>query len=113
MKNHIAEYFKDNKETAEERASREIFKADTDVDIKTEVEMPEIIFINAMILNDKVLVDNGLKPCFSLYYNSYLRLKISHQRKSRSEFVNINRRDNTDAVVDGMKTAGTLFGGGR
>jgi len=111
--NHIQEYFEDIKESSEERASRQIFSAEKDVDIKTDLDMQEIGFINNMKLNDDFLISKGLKPVFSYYYNHYLRLKISKDRQSRGEFVRINSSDKTDSLVDGMKTAGTLFGGAK
>ena len=112
--NHIEEYFTQSKETSEERASRQIFTAKKeDVDIKTDLNIKEIPLLNAMFLNDRVLVESGLDPCFSLFYEEYLRLKISLDRKSRGEFVSINKRDTSSDMVEGMKTAGAVFGGAR
>lgn len=108
--NHIEEYFQDHKESSEERASRQIFTADKNVDIKTELDMKEISYINTMQLNDDFLKSRGLNPVFSYFYNHYLRLKISKDRKSRGEFVKINSQDRSEEMVEGMRTAGSLFG---
>lgn len=109
--NHIEEYFSDNKESQEERASRQIFKGDTDVDLRTDLSHQEIRYLNTMILNDNFLKSRNYKPLFKMFYEPYFRLKISLDRKSRGEFVKINSRDNTEHMVEGMKTAGTLFSG--
>jgi len=111
--NHIEEYFQDHKESSEERASRQIFTGGKDVDIKTDLDMKEISYINAMKMNDEFLKSRKLTPVFSYFYNNYLRLKISKDRKSRGEFVQINSQDKSEQMVEGMRTAGSLFGGGK
>lgn len=101
MKNHIEEYLADKlgKETI---IGREIFKADKDIDIKTELKAEEISLISAVMYNNDLLVSRGLKPVYSNFLRNYMRLKISLDRKSRAEFVNINKQSTTDDLLKGV-----------
>lgn len=100
LSNHIEEYFTKTEGTAEARHSRELFQADkSNVDIKTDLTIQEIILINKLMWNDDLLRRYKLKPVFSFFVDEYLRLKISLDRKSRSEFVSINRADRTEEAT--------------
>lgn len=110
---HIEEYFSDLNESSEERAGRQLFKGGEDTDLKTDLVKEEIGLINTMIMNDQILKKYGLKNVFGMYYKPYMRLKISHDRKSRSEFVKVSSQDRSEDMVEGMRTAGSLFGGSK
>ena len=107
--NHIEEYFSKYHESENARVSRQLFDSGKEIELRTDLVAGEIPLINAMMINDSVLLNSGLKPLFSQYYNSFMKLKISLDRKSRTEFVTINRKDTSGEIVEGMKTAGTLF----
>lgn len=109
---HIEEYFARNEEDAQTKASRELFKGDDDdIDLRTELNGEEIYYINAMKMYDTVLNSHGLNSIFAKFYNTYFRLKVSKDRKSRGEFVSVTKADRSEEMTEGMKTAGTLFGG--
>lgn len=99
--NHIEEYFLKSDNNSQAIASKELFKNDN-VETKTELSDEEILIINKLKFNDSILERAGLKPVFNLFTQNYMILKISKERKSRQEFVNINKADKTDEIMSGM-----------
>ena len=92
MPDHIEEYFAKEEGSNQAFNSRELFKADKEnIDLKTHLTDQEITLINTLFFNDKILKDNGLKQIYSAFIYKYLRLKVSKDRLSRTEFVNTNR----------------------
>ena len=111
LPDHIEEYFSEKESSSEAINSREIFNAtEENIDLKTDITDQEISLIATLKFNDDFLMSRGIKPVFSQYYNNYMRLKVSKDRKSRGEFVNINKRESQEDVV-GM--AGNLAGLGK
>lgn len=111
-KNHIFEYFEKDNGSDTQRASKQLFTVDNDdIDLKTHVDNYEIVKISSMRTIDSILKSRGLKIQFEKYVNPLLRLKISKDRLSRSEFVSINKQDSSDSIVEGIKTAGGILGG--
>lgn len=103
MSNHIEEYFLEVEKDSQAQASKQIFSAtDEDVAIKTEINQQEIVLINKLEMNNQFLESKGLKPVFRPFINNYMKLKISLDRKSRGEFVSINKADTTDDLLRGM-----------
>lgn len=102
LSNHIEEYFAHKEGNKDYLISKEIFKADIDVDIKTELEREEIGYITTLQYNNEILKTKGLKPVYSQFLTNYMRLKISHKRQSRKEFVDMNKGDKTDDMLKGM-----------
>lgn len=102
MSNHIEEYFAQSPQSKEVLTSKELFRADPEnTDIKTDLSYQEIILINKLMFNDSLLKSKGLEPIYKDFINRYLRLKISLDRKSRSEFVDMNRgQTKTDDVLN-------------
>lgn len=100
MPNHIQEYFAKVEGTKEMFNSRELFRAEKEnVDIKTDLTFKEISYINTLMFNNWVLKSAGLYPIYEIFLEKYMRLKISLDRKSRGEFVSINRGDKTEEAV--------------
>lgn len=100
MPNHIEEYFAKHEGSKEAFHSRELFKADQEnVDIKTDLSIQEIVLINKLLYNNLLLVQKGLKPVYNNFIYQYLRLKISLDRKSRGEFVSVNRGDKVEETT--------------
>ena len=92
MPDHISEYFVKEEGTKEAFHSRELFKADDkNVDLKTDLSFKEIILMNKLIYNNHILKKYQLNPVFDKMIYSYMRLKFSLERKSRGEFVFINK----------------------
>lgn len=88
--NPIEEYHKDN--LNKELKKDELFEAkDENVDIKTDLSEERIVLVNTLHENDLFLESRGLKPVFKSYYEKHLRLLISKDRKSRAEFVEVNK----------------------
>lgn len=97
MSNHIEEYFAQIEGTKESLISRELFKADSEnIELKTHLTDEEIILINTLFFNNSILVNAGLKPVYSNWLEKYMRLKVSKDRLSRQEFVQINKQQFDD-----------------
>jgi hypothetical protein len=94
LPDHIDEFFKflDNHDSD----FLEIFQAtDEDVDLKTELNKMEIVCSNILTTTGDRLESLGVPDnIFIVYTKDYFRKRISLDRKSRSEFVNINKSDN-------------------
>lgn len=103
LPNHIEEYFAKIEGSKEAFHTRELFRAESsDVDLKTDLKWEEITIINCLIWNNDLLKRKGLKPIYTDFINQYLRLKISLDRKSRGEFVSVNRSDKTEEAINLM-----------
>ena len=99
LPDNIDEYFAKIEGSKEAFHSRELFKAEKDVDLKTDLGAEEINHINTLMFNNVLLKSRGLKPVFEGFITKYMRLRFSLDRKSRGEFVNINKNDNTEEAV--------------
>lgn len=100
MPNHIQEYFAKIEGSKEAFHSRELFKAEKgDVDIKTDLSIQEIVLLNTLMFNNRILAECGLEPVYEDFIYFYMRLKISLDRKSRGEFVSINKTDRTEEAT--------------
>lgn len=98
---HIDEYFKKSEGSKEAIQSRELFSGDNDnIVFKTDLTNEEISLITTLKFNDQFLKARGLSPLFMKYFNNYMKLKVSKDRQSRGEFVNINKQDNQDDIID-------------
>lgn len=108
--NHVEEYFKD---TIHEQKKYELLfnvsKDNIDLDLKTEVSEQELRDIVTLKQNDDFLSKHGIKPVFDTYIEKFLRLKISLQRKSREEFVRVNRPE-PDDQTNFQQNVKTLMG---
>lgn len=97
LKNRIQEFFS----KTEKGKGNELFRVDKDnVDIKTELSEEELRMVNTLFVNDAFLIEAGIEPVFKIYYEKFMRLKISLDRKSRQEFVKINSEDRTDQFLE-------------
>ncbi len=106
--NRIQEFFSKN----EQGMGNELFRVDdTNTDIKTELNAEELRQVNTLYVNDKFLLEWGLKPVFGLYYNKFMRLMISFERKSRGEYVKINTRDRSDETLNLAGNIGSILSG--
>lgn len=109
LPDNIEEYFTRVEGTEKALTSKELFKAD-DVDLRTDLGGEEIKIINTMLFNDSLLKERGLKPVFSIFLNQYMRLKFSKDRKSRGEFVAMNKssteKDGDINLKDSLKNIG-------
>ena len=89
---NIEEYFVKQEGNKDLIVSKEIFTANEDnIDVKTDLKHEEINYINTLLYNNDLLVSRGLKPVYKDFLQNYMRLKISLDRKSRGEYVDINR----------------------
>lgn len=106
--NHIEEYFAQNETNKDVITSKELFNADKNLDIKTELNIQEIVLLNKISYYDQYLETQGLNPVFKNFLTGYQRFKISFERKSRTEFVNMNRGNNTEEVIDKFSQLSTI-----
>lgn len=111
MSEPIEEYFLKSLGNKEVLTSKELFNATEDnVDIKTEVKFEEVFILNNMIHMDNLLKKRRLTPVFHKYLIQYMRLKISLDRKSRAEFVDMNReKTKTDDILDVQSKIGNII----
>lgn len=99
LSNHIEEYFSNQNTNKDVLTSKELFKANKeDVDIKTELTDEEIVILNVIKVNQDDLIKRGIKDVYDTFINGFLRLKISRERKSRGEFVDMNKGNNNDTA---------------
>jgi hypothetical protein len=108
--NHIEEYFTEQEKSKDVITSKELFNADKNVDIKTDINWAEIVVINKIMMHNEYLASRGIKGVYDKFLDNYMRLKISLDRKSRGEFVNINRGNNTDDVIDKFSAFSNIAG---
>jgi hypothetical protein len=107
MPNPIAEWFSNREGNKDFAVSRELFQGEPDsVDLRTDLDHREIILINNMFFNDQLLGKRGFPPLYTLWLNKYMRLKISHKRQSRSEFVNVNASSENSLKIGDFQTKG-------
>lgn len=77
--------------------NKTLFESDNkNVDLKSDLIYPEDIYICSLYYNDEFLISKGLKPIYNNFLNDLLRKRFSLDRGSRSEFVNVNKKDFMD-----------------
>lgn len=107
MNNHIEEYFS----KTEQGHGNELFRIDDkNSDIKSELSEEEIRYINTLMMNDQFLERAGIGRVFNNYYRNFLRLKVSLKRQGRSEYVAINKRDNSDETLNKLSAFTNIAG---
>jgi len=101
MSDNIEEYFAKVEGTKQAFHSRELFQAEENsIDLKTDLSNEEISLINVLSYNDEILKSKGLKPVFSPFIYKYMRLKVSKDRLSRMEFVNVNKVNSNEDILN-------------
>jgi hypothetical protein len=92
LSNPIEEYFKSNCD--KESTFQDLFEATPEnVDLRTDATIQEIVILNKIKQNCLFLQDKISSEIYQRFFNQYLRLKISKDRLSRVEFVDINRKE--------------------
>lgn len=92
LKNPLEEYFKNNAD--KESTFQELFEATPlNVDLRTDLSIKELVILNKIKMNCIFLDERIKTEIYQNFFNQYLRLKISKDRLSRAEFVDINRRE--------------------
>lgn len=108
-RNHIQEYLLDSSQ-GNVTASKELFD-EKKIKVKSEALNEEITFMAKLHFNDEVLIEAGLEPLFDGFIKELLTLRVSKDRKSRQEFVNINTQDNTDKDIEKFSQFSNILGG--
>jgi len=109
--NPIDEYFNKIETSRDSVNAKNIFSADNEnLELKTELKIREIVILNNLKMNDIFLTNRGLSPVFSEFIKSYERLKISLDRKSRGEFVSINKQNTTEDAISQMSNFSNIIG---
>lgn len=107
LPNHIKEYVDS---IGNEEKFLELFEAkDDNVDLRTDLELPEIIVLNKLRTFIIFLKERDLDTMYTQFFTSYLRLKISNERKSRGEFVDIHRKERFEQNLKRYGDFKTLF----
>lgn len=103
LPNHIEEYLKDN---VGENAFRDLFEAtDENVDLRTELNENEVDCVNKIFINNEFLKSKLGGDVYKSFLINYLRLKVSFNRGSRIEFVDVNKKDRFE---QNLKTFGNF-----
>lgn len=92
LPNPIEEYFDKNSKKSD---FLDLFEAKEDnVDLRTDLTISEINLVNVIQLQGELAYKLGLKDnIHKKFINGYKRLKVSLDRKSRAEFVDINKKE--------------------
>lgn len=106
--NHIDEYFLKNDNNTTAIASKELFKGEN-IELRTDLKDEEIVLINSMMFNNKILKEIGCEEVFNPFINNFMRLKVSKDRKSRGEFVSINKQNDANDVISSMGNIGNVM----
>lgn len=112
LPNHIQAYFDKRDQTEKNISSKQLFNATKeDIDLKTDLKKEEIQVINNMLFVSGLIESKGLRSPFDNYLTKYMRLNVSLDRKSRGEFVNINKANNDlGEEADKLSNLKSLFG---
>ena len=90
----VAEYFDDINDIKKHTHYDELFNANKDnVDLQTQLNEAELRAIATLQTNDKFLNSIGVKSVYDVYVNNFMRLKISLDRQSRKEYVEVNKAE--------------------
>lgn len=107
LPNHIEE-FMDSK--AKRSDFVDLFEAKEDnVDLRTDLSHPEIVLVNILQINAEFMNKKGLDGnIYQRFINGYKRLKVSLDRKSRAEFVDINKKERFESNLDKFNSFANL-----
>lgn len=78
--------------------SLELF-AEGDVTLKTDLINKEMVLVNALHVENKLIKESLGFDVFGEFLSSFKRHKVSLDRKSRSEFVDVNLRNSLDRDI--------------
>lgn len=112
LPDHIKEYFNSKDGNEQALISKELFsigKKGEQLDFKTDLSIDEIKDITSLTYNDTYLESIGLPKIFNGFITKYMRLVISKDRKSRGEFVQLNKRETQADNIQSMGNLG-MFG---
>lgn len=111
MPSHIEEYLAKVEGSKESFASRELFEATlNNIDLKTHLTDQEINLINTLMFNNHILKSRGLVPIYDKWLEKFMRLKVSKDRLSRNEFVNINRQMTPSEEISNISNLKNIIG---
>lgn len=103
---NIDEYILKAEGSRNDISSRELFQGSKDIDLKTDLTETEITQINTLMFNNSILEESGIEPVFEPVITNFMRLKFSLKRKSREEFVSVNK--SSDDVSSASALASNL-----
>lgn len=107
LPNHIEE-FMDSKSKRSDFI--DLFEAKEDnVDLRTDLTHQEIVLTNVLQLNGDFMKSKGMDGnIYQRFINGYKRLKVSLDRKSRGEFVDINKKERFESNLEKFNTFANL-----
>lgn len=93
----IEEYFNKN-DFRKHTHYDELFNAQKDnIDLQSQVSERELRAIAVLRTNDKYLNEKiKISEIYEIYIQNFLRLKVSLERQSRKEYVEVNKNDQTE-----------------
>lgn len=107
MTNPIEEYFRD--ESNKLTKFSELFKGNDDfIDQMSEVSDQQIVLMLSLHETDRYLSSLGIQPVFASYMHKFLRLQVSKDRKSRGEYVEVNKPDKRELDGKEVQLTGRL-----
>lgn len=105
--NPVEQYFIDNRDKKNKYS--ELFTGNDDyIDQMTDLEHADIRDIASLHLMDRYIQKKGLKPVFLPYYHKFMRLMVSHDRKSRLEYVDVHKADRIQEANRGVLGGGNV-----
>lgn len=110
LPDHINEYFADSSQSKEVITSKELFRAQpADVDIKTDIDKTKVMALTTLFYNNEDLKAHGLAPVYDNVLDKFMRLRISLDRKSRSEFVDMNRAKTAEDTLGNLSNVKNIL----
>jgi hypothetical protein len=103
----VSEYFEDVNDVRKHTHYDELFNANKEnVDLQTQLSEEELRAVAVLQTNDKYLFEKGVRGVYANYIQSFMRLKISLDRQSRKEYVEVNKNENQE-----LNAMQKVFGG--
>lgn len=97
---HIREYVNVNPDSKEVQVGKELFKGDKDIELRTDLSDDKLCLINSSKFNDILLKEHHLSEIYAPFTTDFMKLRVSKDRKSRTEFVDLNRNQNQADIID-------------
>lgn len=106
LPNHIEEFLSSKTKTSD---FIELFEAKNDnVDLRTDLTLQEIPFVVAIHFNHEFLKKRNIPSPFGTFINQFERSRTSLDRKSRAEFVDVNKRERFENNLDKFNSIAQL-----
>lgn len=91
----IEQFFKELNADVKNNNYTELFNPENEnIDLQTDLTDSELRYIAVLKTNDDYLENLGVGSIYNKYVNHFMRLKVSKDRQSRKEYVEVNKNEN-------------------